>query len=348
MAGEAGHKPGGKRLESVDVAKGIAIIAIVMGHLGFTGLTGDNDVYRIVFQFHVPIFFIIAGYFLSTKRSLGAFAAQKARRLLLPYVFTCALLLLARMVVTLVLNGAGDAGREFDVVGFLLAALYGSGTDFNLPGSLSAIGAIWFLEALLVALLEVRILLRWKKAAPVVVIVLFVLAAWSSTVLWLPFNIQSGFLGGGFVYVGYLLRKAEFMTRRITPWLLVGTIAVCAAAFAFNVNVSLASGYLGPWFLGVPVAVSTSCLVLLLSKGIADHLGPLKRLLSFYGRNSLIVLCVHLVLLNLGVESVLALVGVPYDWNIIFFVNVAIQLVVCALAVKIVERSRFLRAVFAA
>ena len=46
-----------KRIEFIDIAKGIAIICIILGHLG------SNQINRIVFTFHVPIFFIITGYF---------------------------------------------------------------------------------------------------------------------------------------------------------------------------------------------------------------------------------------------------------------------------------------------
>ena len=45
-----------KRLTYIDIARGIAIICIVLGHLG------NNTINRVVFTFHVPIFFFITGY----------------------------------------------------------------------------------------------------------------------------------------------------------------------------------------------------------------------------------------------------------------------------------------------
>ena len=43
------------RLRFVDIAKGISIICIILGHLGIHNIT------RVVFTFHVPIFFVAAG-----------------------------------------------------------------------------------------------------------------------------------------------------------------------------------------------------------------------------------------------------------------------------------------------
>lgn len=48
-----------KRLIGVDIARGIAIIAIIIGHMGF------KNVNRVVYTFHVPIFFLITGFFIT-------------------------------------------------------------------------------------------------------------------------------------------------------------------------------------------------------------------------------------------------------------------------------------------
>lgn len=47
-----------KRIVSIDIARGIAILCIILGHLGI------RQINRIVFTFHVPIFFFITGYFI--------------------------------------------------------------------------------------------------------------------------------------------------------------------------------------------------------------------------------------------------------------------------------------------
>lgn len=46
-----------KRLDWVDIAKGIAIILMVLGHE-----VGNRSIYALIFSFHMPLFFILSGY----------------------------------------------------------------------------------------------------------------------------------------------------------------------------------------------------------------------------------------------------------------------------------------------
>ena len=59
------------RIAWVDVFKGIAIMCVVYGHIGF--------VYNYVYQFHMAAFFFISGYLtLLTKENWVPFVMKKA------------------------------------------------------------------------------------------------------------------------------------------------------------------------------------------------------------------------------------------------------------------------------
>ena len=77
------------RLAWIDIAKGIAIISILMQHIPFKDVKGSALFVPYVGQYHVPIFFLVAGFFLSTKMPLRRFVREKALRLLVPYLITC-------------------------------------------------------------------------------------------------------------------------------------------------------------------------------------------------------------------------------------------------------------------
>ena len=89
-----------KRLQYIDIAKGIAMICIILGHMG------NANINRIVFTFHVPIFFFITGYFISDKCEVNIFVRNKVRTLIIPYIITC-----FAIVIIATLQGAicGDA-----------------------------------------------------------------------------------------------------------------------------------------------------------------------------------------------------------------------------------------------
>ncbi len=71
-----------ERIHYLDIAKGISMIAIVAGHLG------NGPINQFVFTFHVPIFFLLSGYFMKPMDDIP-FIKKKAKQLLLPYIITC-------------------------------------------------------------------------------------------------------------------------------------------------------------------------------------------------------------------------------------------------------------------
>lgn len=138
-----------KRIRTLDIAKGLAMICIIIGHMGI----GAID--RVVYTFHVPLFFLIAGYFASDSQSLWEVTKKKARTLLVPYCLTCIVIILLGTLYGWHRGDAVTALRDWS-----FASLYGSGAYYGKPFEIKAIGAIWFLWALFWACIFMRILLR--------------------------------------------------------------------------------------------------------------------------------------------------------------------------------------------
>lgn len=88
--------PTSSRIASIDTARGIAIILVVAGHAihmvarGGTPLPAWlHHLDRIIYTFHVPVFFFLAGLFLPSARQRAdrtALIRRRARALLYPYL----------------------------------------------------------------------------------------------------------------------------------------------------------------------------------------------------------------------------------------------------------------------
>lgn len=66
----------------LDIAKGIAIILMVLGHT-----TIPRMVFDLIYSFHMPLFFIASGFASNyAKRSLLEYIGYKARTILLPFI----------------------------------------------------------------------------------------------------------------------------------------------------------------------------------------------------------------------------------------------------------------------
>ena len=80
------------RFEWLDMAKGIAIILMVLGHSSI-----PDRLSNFIFAFHMPLFFIASGWCTNwTKDNYGAFVLKKLRTLGIPFlVYSVAVILIA-------------------------------------------------------------------------------------------------------------------------------------------------------------------------------------------------------------------------------------------------------------
>lgn len=72
-----------KRIEFIDIAKGIGIILMVIGHTN-----PPQYVFNYIYIFHMPLFFILSGYFFNqeTLRKPATFIYKKIKGLYIPYI----------------------------------------------------------------------------------------------------------------------------------------------------------------------------------------------------------------------------------------------------------------------
>lgn len=125
-----------KRLDWIDIAKGIAIILVIVGHT----VPNPSPLRHAIFSFHMPVFFFLAGYTFRPKpwREL---LSGSVPRLLVPYL----VLALAWQVPTFLMSGAPLTGGT--LVAGLETIVFASGVD--VPGlGVAAVGMAWFLAAL--------------------------------------------------------------------------------------------------------------------------------------------------------------------------------------------------------
>lgn len=71
-----------KRETAYDIMKFFGIMMVIVGHM-------TTHLSAFIFSFHMPLFFILAGYFYR-ERDLKDELLSDAKRLVLPYVFTAA------------------------------------------------------------------------------------------------------------------------------------------------------------------------------------------------------------------------------------------------------------------
>lgn len=282
------------RIRYIDIAKGIAIICIIMGHVG------NWNINRIVFTFHVPIFFFITGYFLNDKRNLKEFVRIKCKTLIVPYILTC----LAMIILGTLMGQIQNADAMAALKKWMIASLYGAGSDVTSPFYVPAIGALWFLLATFWGSCFLRVSFNFHPYVRILtVLALFSIGYFTRTYFWLPFSLQAGACATLFMYMGWLwkdIRKSiTTISREIKDFGLV-VAALSGGAFIKNFqSFWLVSCDIGRGIVDIYGCACACIVVIAISKWIDSNLKHCSAFLAYFGKFSLLVLCIHILEQNL-------------------------------------------------
>lgn len=306
-----------RRDRSLDVAKGLAITAIVVSHV-LRGLAAADDLPRkaatfvefddALYAWHVAVFALVAGVFLRPgvdKR--GRFAYARPRVILFVYLYVVWTVIQAGIQF---LSGAAQSDTE-DVDGFFMA--------FPL-----AYGQLWWLAFMVLATLTGVVVRPWlsrrRGIASSAVVGVVALAAWGWTGPWV---FEEGVALLGFFWVGVLAGRqglAGLMRSSWTPWVTAAGLVLGVALLVLT-DPMPPSSWMGPRTasavaLGVVASAALCAGVLALSGLLART--PLVRPLALLGEHSLEIFLAHLVALSaarsvldrLGVEAMAMQIGV--------------------------------------
>lgn len=287
-----------KRLAFPDVAKGIAILAVILGHsLSHYVTDYTNLLCNFVFSFHMPLFFIVSGYFYSNR---AGGITKSARTLLIPYLALALFAFFEQVIVN----------PDYDIPKHLFSILYANPSPLRsreLLNNLPVIGMEWFLLALFICRLIYKNIDTFGKKynIPVSLLALcvFITGISLNDHVWLPFSIQPAMGAVLFYHIGYELKQRGIMTdnevrSKSGVVIISAAIWLCAIFYGYvRVNANLYND-----MLSIVGAVCGSFVILLLSKYIAK-IPVIGKFLTWAGRYSIVIFCVH------KIESALVIDG---------------------------------------
>lgn len=267
------------RTEWVDIAKGIGIVCVCLGHLGIESID------RVVFTFHMPLFFILSGMFLNGDVSFSEFIKKKSKRLLVPYYIT------GGIICFLVFWA--DVFRKMwerilpDLCSMFIAVLCGS--CFKVFDVIDGVGALWFLWALFWASVLVKLLIPYKWGA-VYICILSVFSYISTRYFWLPLSIQPGICASIFVYLGVRLQRVNW--NEALNWKRAfGAFVVFLLEVIFNIHLDMGQNIYDYGIVSVLGAICCCYFIFYISNLLSYT--NLKKYCIIMGQYSLPILCIH-------------------------------------------------------
>lgn len=273
------------RIDYIDTAKGIGIILVVWCHILLTG-----PVHKYVYSFHMPLFFFLSGLVFKENKNenMMSFVKSKSKGILIPYISFSAITYLYWLIIERFISS-----NEISPLKAFINIFIAPGSDSYLPHN----PALWFLPCLLVVNIIFYVIVKNYKLINIKIAIFISSVIGFITQLYKTDNvfwsIDVAFTGGVFFGVGFLLKETlndEYKVinnkTKIIGFLL---FVIAIVTSYYNNSVSLSSNHYGNYILFYVSAFSSIAMIIIISKIISKN-----SLLKYLGKNSLIILCLHI------------------------------------------------------
>ena len=315
-----------KREEWADIAKGIGIILVRIGHQTIFGI----PLVLWIYSFHMPLFFFISGYFYKPKDSFKEEIKHKAYSILIPYFsYECLKWFLG--VIKSIINNNINFNLKF----------FG-GIFLSIPDTIFE-NPIWFFTCLFVANVLFgtlyRIIQRLENNKELYLFISSCIISLITYVLYciikvkLPWNLDIALIILPFMSIGYIIHNHKITEKlkdearkyyysSIVIFVIASTLT-CYINYLFGKNnIDYALRNLNEWFscisTGIIGCILTYLICLLFKK---------LRIISFIGQNS------GLYYLMLGTVSatiskiITKILGSDINQILLFFVTLVIAII---------------------
>lgn len=277
------------RNAGIDVAKGIGILLVVLGHSRLA--PADGPLHRVIFSFHMPLFFVLSGVFLRAGDRLLSAARARAAALLAPYFAVS-------LAVALVRLPRLAAAPDWPEAAGRLAAGVLHGTGATIPWA-----PLWFLPHLFAAALAALAVAKLAggprrelaAAAFLLAAGAAALATGTAPIRGLPWSLDLLPVTVGFVLVGHVLGPL-LRGGLDTRWALAAAVGFAALHIGSGATMDLNLRQYG----SPAVATIEALLGVVLVLGVASTLagGPAGMVLAWLGARTMPVLLFHWFLLG--------------------------------------------------
>ena len=328
------------RIEYIDIARGIGILLVVLGHNDFSLVS--PFAYQVIYSFHMPLFFFLSGYFINTSSSFLAFTVKRFHSLLKPYLFT----------IFLIYAGSISFGRIGfqNALGRIIKSLYASGIYIDWV-------QLWFLPHLFVTALYAFIflklfergegrLLKWLALIATLGLSSITLPRFypfslmvfgKEYILYgLPCSLDLVFLSGFFYILGGEIRQLIPDQAFEKLWAFLGSgAALLLLNYFFSQRIDFNTRTYDSYLINTTEAVIGILFILALSRQIAMRVKKLASLFTYFGRISLIILIFHVPIQEIWGQKILTSTNNPIlaIWSG-FFMGVAVSVLIYELFIK--------------
>lgn len=253
------------RYQWLDIAKGIAILLMVIGHTSI-----PDPINRFIFAFHMPLFFIASGYCTNwSKLTYAEFVLHKCKTLLLPFVIYSAIVLII-----------GVSTNQMDAMQIIT------------QGWASNCYPLWFVPILFVSLLMAKAIMSIQNGK--VKIIVWILMALIGSFLkykliYLPYTLSPAFYASFLLIAGTYAKILQ--TYILNPkWWVLSICFVVTAIISHFWKVNMSWNTINPVVLITIGALAGTYLVFGVSSIIDRQFLKIAKFLKIVGKETYVLL----------------------------------------------------------
>ena len=272
-----------ERDRSIDIAKGIGIFLMVMGHT-----TSNKIALQWIYSFHMPLFFFLSGIFHSQGKDYKEFLEKKVKSLLVPYFFFSIILFLFFLIVSK--NIGFSAGENLSVkenfIGIFLA------NDVTGLSQMSWGGQLWFVPALFLVENIYYFFCKFKEKIRVILAIccLILNVILSKFInINIPWSWLTVLVAINFYTCGNLLKNIILKREKINNIYIVIFFVLNIVSKHFNGGIEMYSNTYGNMLLFLISSYSGIMFLIFFIKSFIRQ----SKIFEFIGKNSLAILAFH-------------------------------------------------------
>lgn len=328
-----------KRIKYWDIAKGIVILLVILGHIENT----NPIIVVAIFSFHMPFFFIANAYFIKNY-NIKEHLKKSGKTLILPYLIICVI-----SAIICVDQNISETPNYIIFFQRILDMFVGMSKISVCFTSFQSVWLIWFLICLFATKIIYVALMQKLKKFPIILqlIIMLVLSVIGMVIglkyAYLPWSLDVSLVALPFMWFGNYLHEYKIIEKiQLLTYILCFIVWGVLGVTGFEIEMSMRS-YPG-YILVLIEAITGSMVFIGISIFIEKRIRKLSKFLAWCGQNSIIILAVHCLEMRFYDWNTYIFSKIPFsfNWIGIFLIKTLLILLVSWIIVQINDMRHYL------
>ena len=247
---------------------------------------------NLIFSFHMPLFIIVSGFFFKENEKFSIMLKKSFKTLIIPFLVV--------IFLDTLLRGYMNQQNLCDIIiDYFKRILVSYSADNKISYEFTRqLDVIWFIPFLFVTKIVFWGINKLAKSNEILKFLLCLLIMICGYYLgasgyWLPFSLDIAMFSVMFMYVGHILKKYNLLEKILQNYRILCIILIIWIIGIKYSPIELSMRLYPRVDLSVITGICGTIIIFKISELIDLKLKIISKILQWYGKNSMLILCAH-------------------------------------------------------